>query len=277
MVSLYRRPKIGVFDSGLGGLGVVKQLLSSSLACDLIYLGDTARLPYGTKSKDAIKQYACDNVSFLISQDVDIVVIACHTVSAFALDFLKQTFSIPFVSMVPLACEKALQVTTSKEIGVVGTLATIASTAYETFMFSYAKDIHIKTKACSLLVSLVEEGWVDSSITFAIIDEYLGSFLTNTMDTLILACTHFPLLEGVIRDFVGDGVVLVDPAKEVPACLFRLCRQQDIYRKGVTRFLGMYVTDFVQHFREVSQIFLGQNINIEVEKVNLARSLCIPT
>lgn len=272
-----RRPKIGIFDSGLGGLSVVKELLQSSLAYDLIYLGDTARLPYGAKSRETVIRYSHDNAQFLMSQDVDAIVIACHTASAFALESLQQRFDIPFVSMIPLACHKALEMTQTQHIGIIGTVATVHSRSYEEFLLKQESQLVVDARACALLVSLAEEGWIDSSLTYAIIDKYLSSFVANKMDTIILGCTHFPVLKSLIQKSVGSDVYLVDPAREVATCLQDLCDVTYMGTDDAPMSLRMYVTDFVQRFSDVSQIFLGHSIDVNVDKVKIGQDVCIAT
>ena len=206
---------IGVFDSGVGGLTVVKHLFQQLPEYQIVYFGDTARTPYGNRSVTTINQYAQQDVDFLLKQDAKMVVIACNTVSAVALNNLKKHFSCPLFDVVAPAVKQAVAITRHKRIGIIGTRATINSAVYQQALAKIDKQIKVFAKPCPLLVPLVEEGWLKRPITRMIIKKYLFSLKQARIDTLILACTHFPLLMPIIQSKIGQQVRLVDSGLEM--------------------------------------------------------------
>lgn len=205
---------IGVFDSGIGGMTVVRELMSQLPAEQIIYYGDTARVPYGNKSAETIINYSRQIANFLVSQGVKAIVIACNTVSAIALETLRSEFDLPIIGVVKPGAKAAADATKNGSIGVIATRATINSGIYEDFLHKTNPDIHVYKQACPLFVPLVEEGWIDDPITDRIIHRYLDGLINRGIDSLVLGCTHYPLLRERIQLAVGDGVTLVNPAYE---------------------------------------------------------------
>jgi len=250
---------IGVFDSGIGGLTVVRQLHRVLPNEDLVYLGDTARVPYGTKSPGTVIRFACEDTQFLLHQQVKAVVVACNTASAWALPTVERRFELPvFGVIIPGACA-ALEATRNGRIGVIGTSATIRSQAYSKAILARSDSAQVFARACPLLVPLVEEGWTDHAVTRRVLKEYLGPLLKHRIDTLVLGCTHYPLLKDAIRAVVGGRVSLVDSAEScaqfvrdrlIALKLLRVNRR----REGT---IQPFVTDEVERFDELAGRFLG--------------------
>ncbi len=205
---------IGAFDSGMGGLTVVKELMQQLPGEQIIYYGDTARVPYGDKSKETILTYARQIMDFLVSQGVKAIIVACNTVSAVALEDLKSEFDIPVIGVVKPGARAAAEATRNNRIGVIATRATINSGIYRDFLCRTNPEIEVFQQACPLFVPLVEEGWVNDEITDLIIHRYLDGLLENNIDSLVLGCTHYPLLRDRIQAAVGNGITLVNPAFE---------------------------------------------------------------
>ncbi len=251
---------IGIFDSGIGGLTVVRQIRRVLPGEDIIYLGDTARVPYGTKSPGTVVRFACEDTQFLMQQQVKAVVVACNTASAWALPTLEKRFDVPvFGVIIPGACA-ALAATRNHRIGVIGTSATIRSQAYSKALLARCDTAEVFTRPCPLLVPLVEEGWTDHPVTRRVLREYLRPLLRRGIDTLVLGCTHYPLLKPALSQVVGDQVTLVDSAdscahfvKERLAAL-KLLRANKKHRGTIQPF----VTDEVERFDELAARFLGQ-------------------
>lgn len=204
---------IGVFDSGVGGLTVVKQIMKVMPHENIVYFGDTARLPYGTKSKEAVTRFSRQNVRFLQTKDVKAIIIACNTASSNSLDTLKAEFDVPLFGVVIPGVEEAVHSTKNKKVGVIGTAATVRSGAYERLIQERDAEIQVFSKACPLFVPLAEEGWTDNDVARQAARNYLDTLLPMGIDSLVLGCTHYPLLKRCIGMTVGDGVKLVDPAK----------------------------------------------------------------
>jgi glutamate racemase len=204
---------IGIFDSGVGGLTVARQIRRVLPKEDLIYLGDTARVPYGTKSPSTVVRFACEDTQFLVKQNVKAVVVACNTCSAWALPVLEKKFQVPIFGVILPGVRTALKQTRHQRIGIIGTSATIRSKAYSSGLLAGCARARIFARACPLLVPLVEEGWLNHGVTLAVLREYLTPMLRHGIDTLILGCTHYPLLKKSIRRVVGVNVSLVDSAE----------------------------------------------------------------
>lgn len=204
---------IGVFDSGVGGLTVVKQIMKVMPHENIVYFGDTARLPYGTKSREAVTRFSRQNVRFLRTKDVKAIIIACNTASSNSLDVLKAEFSMPLFGVVVPGVEEAVRSTKNKKVGVIGTAATVRSGAYERLIQEKDPEIQVFSKACPLFVPLAEEGWTDNSVARQAARNYLEELLATGIDSLVLGCTHYPLLKRCIGTTVGESIKLVDPAK----------------------------------------------------------------
>lgn len=256
---------IGVFDSGLGGLTVVKSLRRKLKEEDIVYLGDTARVPYGTKSDETIKRFAREDVEFLKNFDVKLIVVACHTASSVALDYLKQEFEgVPFIGVVEPAVSKALSLGL-KRVGIIGTQATIESRIHKKLLFEEG-DIEVYEKACPLFVPLVEEGITEGPIAEKVVEYYLKE-MRGKIDSLILACTHYPLLKAEIGKFL-KGVELIDPSCEVAAAVeSHLTKRGERKKKGKGK-LEIYLTDMPRDHRTLIENFLGELPEL-VKKVEL--------
>lgn len=251
---------IGIFDSGIGGLTVYRAIRKILPLEDLIYLGDTARVPYGTKSEATVQRYARQNVEWLIQHDVKMVVVACNTASAFALNALQAEFSIPIVGVIKPGVKAAIQKTKRERIGVIGTAGTVHSEAYTQEIKKMLPNAYIVSRACPLFVPLVEEGRLSGRITDDIAKEYLSPFRKERIDTLILGCTHYPLLKPAIRKMMS-AVTLIDSAEATAKETLRLLKEKrmlgSMVQKGESR---IYVTDLPNGFKKVAQIFLKNSI-----------------
>lgn len=264
---------IGVFDSGIGGLTVLAAMHELMPWESTIYLGDTARVPYGTKSPEVVTSYALNNASFLAQKDIKLLVVACNTASSVALPALKQALDIPVLGVIEPGAQRALQVSETKTIGVIGTEGTIASGAYETSLSSIDSNVNVFSKACPLFVPLAEEGWGNHQVAHAVAKEYLHQWtMENKLDSLILGCTHYPLLIPAISSAVGPGVKLVDSATAVAQAVLQLintdrAKQSMVQEKGLHRY---FVTDVPGRFSRVGQRFLGKPLD-EIHQVDLLR------
>ena len=266
-----RRP-IGVFDSGLGGLTAVRELARLMPEEDLIYFGDTGRVPYGGRSRDTIVKYARQDVNFLRSFDPKAIVIACGTVSTTALDVLRRENDIPVFGVVEPAVQAAAEETKNGRVGLIGTKATIRSGAYERELRRLLPDAQITAEACPLFVPLVENGRHQSGdiVVETVAAEYLAPIRAEGVDTLILGCTHYPLLKTVIGRFMGDGVKLVDVgarcAHWVAAELDRMGLRTDRAEAGKRRY---FVSDSTGDFAAMASTFLKEDVSGEVEKIDI--------
>lgn len=263
---------IGVFDSGIGGLTVVRALSQRLPHENIVYFGDTARVPYGSKSEDVVREYAIEDATFLIEQGVKMIVVACNTVSAVALDDLTARFDVPVVGMIRPGARAALDASTTRRVGVIGTLATIASRAYTRALHEVDGATLVVPKACPLFVPLAEEGWGAHPVAAMVAAEYLASLRLERIDTLILGCTHYPILRDVIRQAIGDDVTLIDSgeaaAAEVEAVLAARGELNDSQDMPSATF---YVSDVPQQFKQLGEIFLGRR-DLRVQRVGIAGS-----
>ena len=250
---------IGIFDSGIGGLTVVRQIHRVLPREDLIYLGDTARVPYGTKSPSTVVRFACEDTQFLIRQNVKAVVVACNTVSAWALPTLERNFGVPIFGVILSGAQVALQKTRNRRIGIIGTATTIRSQAYHRAILARDHTAKVFARACPLLVPLVEEGWTNQKVTRIVLRAYLAPLLRRGIDTLVLGCTHYPLLKNSIRAVVGPDVALVDSAESCAQFLSEGLRGSRLLNRTRRRsgFLRPFVTDEVERFDETAGRFLG--------------------
>lgn len=255
-----RDSPIGVFDSGLGGLTVVRALRRLCPQESLIYFGDTARVPYGTKSKQTVTHFSQQILDFLLDRGVKMVVVACNTVSALALDDLKANSSIPILGVISPGANAAARLSRSRHVGVVGTTATVHSAAYPEALKSIDKDLTVTSVACPLFVPLAEEGWTDGPVATMIARTYLEPFWHNRVDTLILGCTHYPLLKDTIQASVPDHIQLVDSAEAVSAAVQDNLKTIDSLTRAAQGRLECYVTDLPQKFEELGKRFLGDSL-----------------
>ena len=204
---------IGVFDSGIGGLTVVKALREALPNESIFYLGDTARVPYGNKSAETVGRYSVEMVEMLVSENAKVIVVACNTASSLALPKLKADFSLPVIGVIEPGARAAVAATRNRHVGVIGTRATIRSGSYEKALRSLDADLRVNSRACPLLVPLIEEGLLDDDVTDRVIARYLEPMITDGIDTLVLGCTHYPLLAAAIARFLGEEITLVDSAR----------------------------------------------------------------
>ncbi len=256
---------IGIFDSGIGGLTVVKEVFRQLPDYQIVYFGDTARTPYGSKSEETITKYALQDAQFLIEQGAKIIIVACHTASAVAAETLKKHFRVPVFEVVTPAINKALAVTRKKRLGIIGTTATIASGIYQQRLKATNRDIVIITQACPLFVPLVEERWTKKPETKMIAKRYLYSMTLKQIDTLVLACTHYPLMRDVIQQKIGRRVKLVDPAAEVVAEVKRFLEAQPDIEKTLTRGEAhkFFVSDITDKTRQSAKDWLERPVRLE--------------
>ncbi|MDY6915414.1 MAG: glutamate racemase [Candidatus Cloacimonadota bacterium] len=252
-----KKQPIGIFDSGIGGLTVFKEIRQKFPYEDIIYFGDTARVPYGPKSPQTVLNYSIQNARFLLQNGAKIIVIACNTSSSVALEKLKKILPIPVIGVIQPGAAQAISVTKIKRIGIIGTEGTIRSHSYRRAIQEISPEMKVLNKACPLLVSLVEEGWENHKISELIIREYLTSLLQENIDTLVLGCTHYPILKNVIRKIVGNKIKLVDSAEAVAKKL------QDILPNAETETIGsnkFYVSDNEEKFRQIATRILNKEI-----------------
>lgn len=249
---------IGIFDSGIGGLTVVRQVHRLLPHEDLIYLGDTARVPYGTKSPSTVIRFACEDTQFLLHQNVKAVVVACNTVSAWALPTLEKEFSLPILGVILPGVQAALRRTRNRRIGVIGTQATIRSQAYSRAALARDDAVRVFARACPLLVPLVEEGWTNHPVAYSVLREYLTPLLRHRIDTLILGCTHYPLLKPALRAVVGEGVALVDSAETCARYVQEKLRPLRLLstRRRRRGSIQPFVTDETERFNDLAKRFL---------------------
>lgn len=260
---------IGIFDSGLGGLTVAKQIIKLLPHEDIIYLGDTARVPYGPRSPEIIKKFSEENTKFLVDKNVKCIVIACNTSSAVAADYLKKKFkNVPIFEVINPAAKEAAK--TGVKIGIIGTRATIGSKAYEKDIKKYSKTTKIISLVCPMLVPFIEEGETKSAGLKVVAREYLSKFKIDKIDTLVMGCTHYPIIEKIIVGVVGNKVKIVDPGKSVAKEISNFLTFKKMLNNQ--RKLGkkkFFVTDLTTRFVSVAEMFLGQKILGSIQKINL--------
>lgn len=270
--ALHQSP-IGVFDSGVGGLTVVREIMRQSPQERIVYFGDTARVPYGSKSKDTILRYSRQIIRFLKTQHVKAIVVACNTASALALPEIKKESDIPIIGVVKPGAKMAANTTSKKKVGIIGTEATVNSAIYTSTIQAVDTNIQVIGKACPLLVPLVEEGWLKDPVTEEVASRYLAGFQTSGIDTLILGCTHYPLLRSLVAKLMGPGVRLINPAYETASALKTLLEQKAICNPIPPQLQNdmyqFYVSDAADKFKQFANSILPydiettQQINIE--------------
>ncbi|MFP4467288.1 MAG: glutamate racemase [Candidatus Goldiibacteriota bacterium] len=252
--------RIGIFDSGLGGLTVVKEIMKIMPDEGIVYLGDTARYPYGTKTKETIIRFSAENTEFLIKKKVKLIIAACNTASAAALPYLKRNFNIEMMGVIDSGARAAAEATVTKRVGVIGTRATIASGAYEKAIAKADSRIKIFTKATPLLAPLVEEEWINKKETKMIVKDYLACFKKVKIDTLVLGCTHYPLLKGVIAGIM-PGVRIIDSAGAAAEEALRILGSKRLNASKNNRAgTAFYVTDTPETFNKIGKMFLKKNM-----------------
>ncbi|NHZ86566.1 MAG: glutamate racemase [Planctomycetia bacterium] len=260
---------IGVFDSGLGGLTVVKAIRNALPNESIVYFGDTARVPYGNKSPELIKEYSLQITDFLLERGTKIIIVACNTATALALETLQDKLNIPTIGVVKPGVNSALKLTQNNRIGVIGTIATVSSGVYEAELKKNNSSTNVTSTPCPLFVPLTEEGWLNEPVTRLIAEKYLKPINEANVDTLILGCTHYPLLTGVIQKVISSKIKLVDSAQAMTSETTKLLVNHKLLNeqnnKGV---LKLYVSDLPARFEVVASRFLGEKIS-NVEKIQL--------
>lgn len=252
---------IGVFDSGVGGLTVLRELRRQVPGESLIYLGDTARVPYGTKSPTTVLRYAHEAARFLLNQQVKLLVVACNTASAVALEELAERYQVPVVGVIEPGARRASEVTRNGRIGVVGTEGTVRSGAYERALRQKRADVVVSAAACPLFVPLAEEGWAGHEVARLAAREYLAPLLNEGVDTLVLGCTHYPLLKPLLQEVVGPQVQLVDSAHETAKAVAAQLDEHLLQRQsGPVLPTRYFVTDVPDRFERVGGAFLGEQL-----------------
>lgn len=252
---------IGVFDSGIGGLTVVRALTQRLPHENIVYFGDTARVPYGPKSPQTVREYAGQDTDFLVSKDVKMIVIACNTVSAVALDLVMKRAKVPVVGVIFPGATAAVASTSKKRIGVIGTVATVNSKAYANAIRQLDKDAEVFAQACPLFVPLAEEGWTEHQVTDLVAKEYLFPLKLENIDTLILGCTHYPILKDAIRRAIHSNVTLIDSGEATAVEVEKILDEKNLRNPSKLKpHLQFFVSDVPAKFSEIGERFLGQKM-----------------
>lgn len=257
---MFKEGAVGVFDSGIGGLTVLKALLARLPGESFVYFGDTARVPYGTKSAETVLRFSRENVTFLLDQSVKFIVVACNTASASAVPRLQREFRIPILGVIEPGARAAVAASQSKRIGVIGTSGTIRSGAYQRAIKTLSSTAVVHTRACPLFVPFVEEGWVEGEVAQMVADTYLSELRSKDIDALVLGCTHYPLLRDVIGRAVGEGVTLVDSAVQTAIEVGRALDEHGLRNGGGDGDFAVYLSDFAPDFKQVAERILGRPI-----------------
>ena len=260
---------IGIFDSGVGGLTVARAIMQQIPGYDIVYFGDTARTPYGTKSAETVIGYTISNIEFLLSRGAKLIVIACNTASSVATAPVLKQFSVPIFEVITPAVELAVQASKNLNFGIMGTRATITSGIYETKIIENQPRARVYSVACPLLVPLVEEGWLDKAETAMIVKKYLHPLKTRQIDTLILGCTHYPLLKKVIQRKIGKRVHLIDSSISVSISVnaFLAANSKIDRRLGRNGQLTLFVSDVTGQFKKIAEMTLKTKITFECIRI----------
>ena len=251
---------IGIFDSGIGGLTVVRAVNRVLPGESVVYFGDTARLPYGSKSPETVIRFSMENAAFLMNQGIKLLVVACNTASSVSLPSLRESFDVPVTGVIEPGAAAAATASGGGVVGVIGTLGTISSGAYQKALKSSGFRGRVIAQPCPLLVPLVEEGWLDGEITRMIIREYTEPLVREEIDTLVLGCTHYPLLKPVMQEVLGEGLALVDSADETALTVKAMLSERDLLAEGDQGANRFYVSDIPLKFQEMAQRFLGRAV-----------------
>ncbi|MFP5258595.1 MAG: glutamate racemase [Acidobacteriota bacterium] len=260
---------IGIFDSGVGGLTVARAVMELLPGENIVYFGDTARVPYGVKSPETVARYAAQITRFLLDRHVKLLIVACNTMAAVALSAITDLSPVPVLEVIDAGARSALAATRSKRIGIIATPSTVASLAYERALRRLGgPDVHTVAKACPLFVPLVEEGWIDHPATRLVAAEYLAPLAAENLDTLILGCTHYPLLAPLLAEVVGPGIRLQDSATAVARRAAAILDEQGLRNPGGCPRRDFHVTDMPHRFLDIGQRFLGQAMaNVHLETI----------
>lgn len=268
-----REAPIGVFDSGVGGLTVAREIMRNLPSERIVYFGDTARVPYGSKSRESIIRFSRQIIHFLQEEHVKAIVVACNTASAYALDEVQKDLDIPIIGVVKPGAKVAAQATRNKRIGVIGTKGTIGSNIYADYIHEIDPEITVVGKACPLFVPLVEEGWLKDPVTVEVAQRYLQELQEQDVDTLVMGCTHYPLLRSVLRELLGEQVTLVNPAYETAQSLKQLLKEMNLDNPGIKEEefpYRFYVSDLADQFTAFANSILPYDVSmtkkIDIEK-----------
>ena len=270
-MNIDKNAPIGVFDSGIGGLTVAREIMRNLPSEKIVYFGDTARVPYGSKSQGTIIRYSRQIIRFLLSQEVKAIVIACNTASSFALNTVRQEFPLPVLGVIDAGAAVAASVTRNQRIGVIGTEGTISSRIHERVLKQLNPAVQVFGKACPLFCPLVEEGWLHDEITTQVARRYLDELKGKDIDTLILGCTHYPLIRSTIRDVMGEHVQLVNPAYETALELKALLEKMDLCCEGSTQEdfpYRFFVSDLADKFTEFANSILPHDVSV-TQKIDI--------
>ncbi|MBI4706364.1 MAG: glutamate racemase [Candidatus Omnitrophica bacterium] len=259
---------IGVFDSGVGGLTVVKELIHQLPHEDIVYFGDTARVPYGIKSRETVIRFSIENILFLLKQDVKLICVACNTASSFALPVIKNHFKVPIVGVISPGVREAVYATQNKRIGVIGTKGTIKSRTYEIEINQLEPEVKVTAVACPLFVPFVEEGWLSGDVVLDVARTYLKPLKDARVDTVILGCTHYPLLRPVIKQVLGENVTLIDSAKQVAVEVKKILGSENILNTKGKGKHSFYVSDNPEWFSGLAERFLGNSLKKKKKAVS---------
>ncbi len=259
---------IGIFDSGIGGLTVLGEIARLLPNENTVYLGDTARVPYGTKSRETVTKYAVEIADFLLGTEMKLLVVACNTASAFALGKLKEYLNVPVVGVIEPGATMAVDATRNKRIGVIGTEGTIRSGAYFDAIKALDQSVAVYTKPCPLFVPLAEEGWSSNDVARLTAEEYLKGLKEEQVDTLVLGCTHYPVLRGIIDDVMGPGVTIIDSALATTVRVKALLKEEGNQKFSGDVYRSFYVTDSPVRFEAVAKNFL-QGLEIKAQAVSI--------
>ncbi|MBR2258428.1 MAG: glutamate racemase [Blautia sp.] len=264
---------IGVFDSGIGGLTVAREIMRNLPSEKIVYFGDTARVPYGSKSRDTIIRYSRQIIRFLLSQEVKAIVIACNTASSFALDTVRKEFDLPILGVIDAGAIVAASATHNQRIGVIGTEGTISSRIHERFLKQLDPGLQVFGKACPLFCPLVEEGWLHDEITTHVAERYLSELKGKEIDTLILGCTHYPLIRSTIGAVMGEKVTLVNPAYETALELRDMLNKMNLTCEGEMQEdfpYRFFVSDLAEKFTEFANSILPYDVSV-TQKIDIEK------
>ncbi|MFP4697791.1 MAG: glutamate racemase [Eubacteriales bacterium] len=260
---------IGIFDSGVGGLTVAKEIMTMLPNENIIYFGDTARVPYGSKSKETIVRFSMQIIRFLLTKSVKAIVIACNTASAYALEEVSSMFDVPIIGVhLPGAAETAVKVTSNKKIGIIGTEGTIHSNIYHQYIHRIMPEADVIGRACPLFVPLVEEGLIDDCVTYEIANRYLSILKEKGVDTLVLGCTHYPLIKDTIQKVMGDSVSLINPASETAKTLKNLLKEKNTINNQIGTDYDFYVSDRAEKWEQFAKRILNRGM-VPVKQINI--------
>lgn len=254
--------RIGVFDSGVGGLTVVKALNELLPSESVVYFGDTARVPYGSKSPETVIRFAREDAEFLLGKQIKLLVVACNTASSVSLPALRDFADVPVVGVIDPGASAAAAATRTGSVGVIGTLGTISSGAYQKALKGFPSVKKVIAQPTPLLVPMVEEGWLDHPVTRMVLQEYTAPLVAEGADTLVLGCTHYPLLKPCLSDLLGDEITLVDSAASTAIEVSRILLDSGLGSEGARGTNSFFVSDIPLKFQEIAQRFLGSAITL---------------